>query len=118
MKLMVKKFNEFVNEYFHYDYKDAPSTSDERPAESRFNMLPKGLKNELPRSLKDALMDSDPAKWDALDSILSKLEKLMGKKDIHWKSLPGINKVSAIKNIDQFVNWLRNCHSHLAELEN
>ena len=51
MKPMVKKFNEFVNEYFHYDYKDAPSTSDERPAESRFNMLPKGLKNELPRSL-------------------------------------------------------------------
>jgi len=70
------------------------------------DMLPKGLKNELTRTVKDMLMNSNASDWDALDYIMPKIEKLMAKSGLQWNRFPGVMGVSGIKTMDQFINWL------------
>jgi len=71
-----------------------------------FNMLPKGLRNELTRPVKDMLMNTNAKDWYVLEPILPKIEKLMAKSGLQWNRFPVVMRTSAIKNMDQFVDWL------------
>ena len=70
------------------------------------NMLPKGLINELPRSVKDMLINSNASDWDTLDFIMPKIEKLMAKSGLQWNRFPGMRGISGIKSAEEFVRLL------------
>ena len=70
------------------------------------NALPKGLKNELTRPVKDMLTNSNAYAWADLDYIIPKIEKLMAKSGLQWNRFPEIKSISGIKSIDKFVKWL------------
>ena len=70
------------------------------------NMLPKGLINELPRSVKDMLINSNASDWDTLDFIMPKIEKLMAKSGLQWNRFPGMRGISGIKSAEEFVQLL------------
>jgi hypothetical protein len=70
------------------------------------NMLPKGLRNELTRPVKDMLINSNASDWDTLDYIMPKIEKLMAKSGLQWDRFPAMRGISGIKSIGHFVNLL------------
>jgi len=86
-----------------------------KEAEIYFNMLPIGLRNELTRPVKDMLMNTNVKDWHVLEFILPKIEKLMAKSGLQWNRFPGVMRISAIKNIDQFVDWLESGYSQALE---
>jgi hypothetical protein len=86
-----------------------------KEAELYFNMLPRGLRNELTRPVKDMLMNTNVKDWHVLDFILPKIEKLMAKSGLQWNRFPGVMRTSGIKNMDQFVNWLKSGYSQALE---
>ena len=70
------------------------------------DMLPKGLINELPRSIKDMLINSNASDWDTLDYIMPKIEKLMAKSGLRWNRFPGMRGISGIESAEEFVQLL------------
>jgi hypothetical protein len=76
-------------------------------SQSLFNMLPKGLKNELPRPVKDMLANHTTlADWAILDDLMPKIERVMAKSGIQWNAFPGITGTSKLKYFDEFKKWL------------
>ena len=76
-------------------------------SQSYFDMLPKGLRNELTRPVKDMLADhTTKTDWAMLDGLMPKIEKLMAKSGLRWKEFPGIMRTSSIKYFGHFYEWL------------
>ena len=71
-----------------------------------YDMLPKGLRNELTRPVKDMLLDTDPREWEPLGDIMEKIERFMTKSGLQWKRFPYIGNFSPDKGIAGFVNNL------------
>jgi hypothetical protein len=71
-----------------------------------YDMLPKGLRNELVRPVKDMLLDTDPREWEPLGDIMEKIERFMTKSGLQWKRFPRIGGFSPAKGIAGFVNNL------------
>ena len=71
-----------------------------------YDMLPKGLRNELTRPVKDMLLDTDPREWEPLGDLMEKIERFMTKSGLQWKRFPRIGGFSPDKGIAGFVNNL------------
>jgi hypothetical protein len=71
-----------------------------------YDMLPKGLRNELTRPVKDMLLDTDPREWEPLGDIMEKIERFMTKSGLQWKRFPRIGGFYSTKGIEGFVNNL------------
>ena len=71
-----------------------------------YDMLPKGLRNELTRPVKDMLLDTDPREWEPLGDLMEKIERFMTKSGLQWKRFPYIGNFSPDKGIAGFVNNL------------
>lgn len=78
-----------------------------RAGEYMFNMLPKDLRNELPRSVKEMLINSDPSDWHELNFIMPGIEKLMQKSGLLWKRFPRMEKISSLRSFTDFKEWLK-----------
>jgi hypothetical protein len=81
-------------------------TTPRSSAEIYFNKLPKGLRNELVRPVKDMLLNTEMREWEALEFILPKIERFMTKSGLQWKRFPYIGNFSPDKGIAGFVNNL------------
>lgn len=100
----VQIFEDFYSGTIGDEY---PRNEYSRRGEYRFNMLPKDLKDEFPRSVREVLMNYEGQEWDELNYILPKIEKLMQKTGLEWKRFPAIQKISRIKNFTNFLDWLK-----------
>jgi hypothetical protein len=79
----------------------------EGTSQSLFNMLPKGLKNELTRPVKDMLANHTTlTDWAPLDDLMPKIERVMAKLGLQWDEFPGITGSSRLKYFDEFKKWL------------
>jgi hypothetical protein len=115
---------EKIDEYYEFpeDSEETPRTfrtwqipGGRQGAEIYFNQLPKGLRNELTRPVKDMLINSNPRDWSDLELVLPKIEKLMGVAGTDWKTFPGTSLISGLRTVDEFIEWLRK--GYIRELE-
>ena len=86
-----------------------------RGSEIYFDMLPKGLTNELTRPVKDMLLNADPADWTALESIMPKIERFMSKSGLQWKRFPHIGRFSATRSVGEFAKVLEKGYTQALE---
>lgn len=82
-----------------------------------FNMMPKEIRNELPRAVKDMLSGANPRslEWQSIEEVINKLERLIVRTGIQWKDLlkPFITqKISGLKNLEQFFDWLSSIYNY------
>jgi len=104
-----------LEDYFYGQEGNSGIPNSGKEAELYFNMLPRGLRNELTRPVKDMLMNTNVKDWHVLEFILPKIEKLMAKSGLQWNRFPGMMRISAIKNMDQFLYWLESGYSQALE---
>jgi hypothetical protein len=112
----VKIFEAYPYEGFQDTQPDAPRfpsdkfvqelTNTPRRGQIYYDMLPKGLRNELVRPVKEMLLDTDPREWEPLGDIMEKIERFMTKSGLQWKRFPRIGGFSPTKGIAGFVNNL------------
>ena len=80
-----------------------------------YDMLPKGLRNELVRPVKDMLLNTEMREWEALEFILPKIERFMAKSGIQWKRFPYIGQFSPAKGIAGFAYMLEKGYTRALE---
>jgi hypothetical protein len=83
-----------------------PSDTPRRRGQIYYDMLPKGLRNELVRPVKEMLLDTDLREFEPLGDIIEKIERFMTKSGLQWKRFPRIGGFSPTKGIAGFVNNL------------
>ena len=81
-------------------------TNTPRRGQIYYDMLPKGLRNELTRPVKEMLLDTDMRELEPLGDIMEKIERFMTKSGLQWKRFPRIGGFSPDKGIAGFVNNL------------
>ena len=79
-----------LEDYFYGQEGNSGIPNSGKEAELYFNMLPRGLRNELTRPVKDMLMNTNVKDWHVLEFILPKIEKLMAKSGLQWNRFPGM----------------------------